>query len=33
MEVKPNLITHFEEICSDFFKKVIKKIVKPKPKS
>jgi hypothetical protein len=32
MSTNPNLITHFEEICSNFFKKVIKNIVKPKPK-
>lgn len=33
MEIKPNLITHFEKICSDFLKKVTKKIIKKKPKN
>lgn len=32
MSTNPNLIKHFEEICSNFFKKVVKNIVKPKPK-
>ena len=32
MGTQPNLIEHFEKICADFFKNVVKKVVKTKTK-